>query len=157
MTKTFRFIGMVLMAVLVSVSFAACSSDDEEDDDFSSKYPFCSKTYYKTTSWGSGGWRLLITFDTDTTFNFRTENLNGSQGEGNETPETGTFTVGDGGYEINNIMMSSYRSGFRNYRITLHGNGTFGSDYKTVNIPTYILFNSGNSINKNFTFSLLED
>jgi len=32
MTKTFRFIGMVLMAVLVSVSFAACSDDDEEGE-----------------------------------------------------------------------------------------------------------------------------
>jgi len=31
MTKIFRFIGMVLMAVLVSVSFAACSSDDDDD------------------------------------------------------------------------------------------------------------------------------
>jgi len=30
MTKTFRFIGMVLMAVLVSVSFAACSDDDDD-------------------------------------------------------------------------------------------------------------------------------
>jgi len=32
MTKTLRFIGMVLMAVLVSVSFAACSSDDDDDN-----------------------------------------------------------------------------------------------------------------------------
>jgi len=31
MTKTFRFIGMVLMAVLVSVSFAACSDDDDDN------------------------------------------------------------------------------------------------------------------------------
>jgi len=154
MTKTFRFIGMALMAVLIGASLAACSSDD---DDFSSKYPFVGKTYYKTTSWGSGGWRFLITFDTDTTFNFRTENLNGSQGEGNETPEIGKFTVGDDGYEIKDIAMPSYRSGFRNYRITLYGDGTFDSDYKTVKIPGYILFNSGNSKHNYITYTLLED
>jgi len=33
MTKTFRFIGMVLMAVLVSVSFAACGGNDDGVED----------------------------------------------------------------------------------------------------------------------------
>jgi len=32
MTKTFRFIGMVLMAVLVSIGFTACSSDDDNEE-----------------------------------------------------------------------------------------------------------------------------
>lgn len=30
--KTFRLIGMALIAILVSVNFASCSSDDEEED-----------------------------------------------------------------------------------------------------------------------------
>ena len=29
--KTFRLLGMVLIAILVSVNFASCSSDDEEE------------------------------------------------------------------------------------------------------------------------------
>jgi len=32
MTNTFKLIGMVLMAVLVSVGFAACSDDDDDDN-----------------------------------------------------------------------------------------------------------------------------
>lgn len=34
--RTLRFIGMAIVAVIMSVNFAACSDDDEEE---SSKYP----------------------------------------------------------------------------------------------------------------------
>lgn len=153
--RKIKFLVMILMTMLLCAGFAACSDDDDE---YFSKYPFVGKTYDFETSWGATSeWHLLITFDSDTTFYFRTENFNGNQGEGNETPEHGKFTIGDNGYGIYDISMPSYRSGFRNYRITLYGNGTFSSDYKSVDIPTFLLFNSGNRKHSTFTFTLLED
>lgn len=146
---------MVMMTLLLSVGFVACSNDD--DDNPSSKYHFVGKTYSFTPSWGTGGWKLMITFDSDSTFYFRTENTNGDQGEGNEDPEVGSFFLVNTGYGISNISMMSYRCGFRNYRITLYGEGTFNSDYSSISIPTYVLFNSGNSINKVFTYTLPDD
>jgi len=45
MTKTFRFIGMALMAVLMSVGLAACSSDDDDISDISNIYGTWEKTH----------------------------------------------------------------------------------------------------------------
>lgn len=37
MTKTYRFIGMVLVAVLICICFAACGGDDDSEDEESTK------------------------------------------------------------------------------------------------------------------------
>jgi len=52
MTKTFRFIGMALMAVLVSMGFAACSDDDDNIGNVSDIYGTWETTH-------SEGWEKV--------------------------------------------------------------------------------------------------
>lgn len=138
----------------------SCGDDNDFPGDSGSsihKYPFVGHTYYyDATTWGSDGWRWFVAFDTDSTFNFRTEGLGDSQGEGNESPEIGKFTFDESSCQIKNISMQSYRSGYRNYRLTLYNTGTFNEDFTEVEIPVYLLFNSGKSKYLIRTFKLLE-
>ncbi len=36
--KTFRLIGIAIMAILISVNFASCSSDDDEEEETNNEY-----------------------------------------------------------------------------------------------------------------------
>jgi len=64
MTKTFRFIGMVLMAVLVSVSFAACSDEDDNSgaiDNYVGTWICSSPASYISSTLVTAGTSLSIT------------------------------------------------------------------------------------------------
>jgi len=55
MTKTFRFIGMALMTVLIGVSLAACSDDDDDIGDISNIYGTWEITHSKGWDSASDG------------------------------------------------------------------------------------------------------
>jgi len=60
--KTIRFIGMVLMTVLLSVSFAACGGDDDEGDSTSTsgKYSVSLSTSKSNTKNGKWYYKATI-------------------------------------------------------------------------------------------------
>jgi len=64
MTKTFRFIGMVLMAVLVSVSFAACSDDDDDDNSIPTAAQMLNTTW-KGSGNAWNGYSATVTFNSN--------------------------------------------------------------------------------------------
>jgi len=63
MTKTIRFIGMVLMAVLVSVGFAACSDDDDDIGNVSNIYGTWEATHNE--GWQKANGKLDDEWDLD--------------------------------------------------------------------------------------------
>lgn len=59
--KTFRYFGVVLIAILVSVAFTACSSDDDDDNGYS------TAIIGTWTEQGTSSYSTEITFNSDGT------------------------------------------------------------------------------------------
>lgn len=107
--KTLRFIGMALVAVILSVSFIACS-DDEDDSNTS---PTAGKRLVSFTedediayfNYGSNGWLNQVTFTDDDPLNVSYENQTAILTWGGENPEL------EGEYVYDNVLRSvKYRN-----------------------------------------------
>lgn len=84
MKKTFRLIGMAIMAVLFSVSLAACGHDDEPDDPDNHDRDLIGTWVTKDSGTNSGvGWtdEISITFNTDGTYSEKAELVFGNESE----------------------------------------------------------------------------
>lgn len=103
--KTLRFIGMALVAVILSVSFIACS-DDEDDANTS---PTTGKRLVRLTcnediayfNYGSNGWLNQVTFTDDDPLNVSYENQTAILTWGGEYPEL------EGEYVYDNLLRST--------------------------------------------------
>lgn len=96
--KTFRLIGMVLLAILVSVNFAACNDDDEEETGTS----IVGTWKYTSNEDGTGSFTFksngsLVWDDGEETTSNHTYQLNGSELKiifnDNDDYTLGTFTI----------------------------------------------------------------
>ena len=86
--KTFRLIGMALLAVVMCVNLASCSSDDDEEET-SSEYKLLLGTWERSgydTSNGGFNWSDTYSFKSNNTYSYR-------HTEANETDDySGKFT-----------------------------------------------------------------
>lgn len=71
--KTFRLIGIAIMAILISVNFASCSSNDDEEET-SSEYKLLLGTWERSgydTSNGGFNWSDTYSFKSNNTYSYR--------------------------------------------------------------------------------------
>lgn len=108
--KTFRLIGMVLLAILVSVNFAACNDDDEEETGTS----IVGTWKYTSNEDGTGSFTFksngsLVWDDGEETTSNHTYQLNGSELKiifnDNDDYTLGTFTLPETKQHTNIIGM----------------------------------------------------
>ena len=84
MKKTFRLIGMAIIAVLFSVSLAACSDDNEPDDPDNHDRNLIGTWVTKDSGTNSGvSWtdEISLTFNTDGTYSEKAELVFGNESE----------------------------------------------------------------------------
>jgi len=70
--KTLRFLGMALIAILVSVSFSACSSSSDDDDNGGGETPasFVGTWYWQSEKWYTDG--TMTTVSSEKTYTAET-------------------------------------------------------------------------------------
>ncbi|MDE6329454.1 MAG: DUF5004 domain-containing protein [Muribaculaceae bacterium] len=84
MKKTFRLIGMAIMAILFSASLSACSDDNEPDDPDNHDRNLVGTWVTKDSGTNSGvSWtdEISITFNTDGTYSEKAELVFGNESE----------------------------------------------------------------------------
>lgn len=72
--RTFRLIGIALLAILMSVNFTSCSSDDEATEETSSEYKLLLGTWERSgydTSNGGFNWSDTYSFKSNNTYSYR--------------------------------------------------------------------------------------
>jgi len=126
MKKTFRFIGMVLMAVLVSVGFAACSDDDEDDNSIPTAAQLLNTTWRGSgNAWN--GYSATVTFNSSSSCTVKVYDNKGNLDETetckysyNET--TGALTCPDygvtGSVRGNKMTLTSSYSDLGSFTMT---------------------------------------
>lgn len=99
--KTFRMVGMALIAILMCVSFSSCSNDDE--DEFKLSGPYATKIIgtWEITHFGDG--KVWIPWTKKTTS--ATFNSNGTYSG------QGYFGTGTGTFELSNSHITCYVDG----------------------------------------------
>lgn len=99
--KTFRMVGMALIAILMCVSFSSCSNDDEDEFELSGPYATKIIGTWELTHYGDG--KVWIPWTKKTTS--ATFNSNGTYSG------QGYFGTGTGTFELSNSHVTCYVDG----------------------------------------------
>lgn len=107
---------------MIFIQLMCCCSDDSEQiegEEYANKYAFVGSSYSHqwTLQNTTSDFKVVITFDTDSTFTFTPIKV--ATGEIRATPGTGKYRVGDDGH-IYFLDFVKYNTKIRGYKFTLY-------------------------------------
>lgn len=139
--KTLRFIGIVLLTVLMSVVISSCSKSDDDNNKGSGDIPVTTNKYLMKTSLTSGKGEVFLekTYIYDS--NTRISRINATSKIANLSADSYSYSYGDNSIEVNgvtyNIQNGHITSTSNGVTFTYDNDGYLTSASKDGNTITY--------------------